>query len=84
MLELNADYCKVITTDDAITNNSLNALLFVNIEKDVAEGLLKEMCLEVRKHKSGKPGMDHCAVIRDSKGLLWNIPRKILESVDKK
>lgn len=79
MLDNADDYCKIITTDDAARKISLNALLFVNIEKSIAEKLMTEPFLEVRKFKSNKPQMDNCAVVKCSDGTMWNIPHVILE-----
>jgi hypothetical protein len=71
MLENKDDYCTVI-------DGSLSALMNAWISKDDAERLLTET-LEVRKFESRK--MPGAAVVKCSKQILWNIPRKILIGV---
>lgn len=77
MLDQKDDYCKII-------DGSLNTLLLVNIDKPIAEKLLKEPCLEVRKYASDKKMMEGCAVVKASDGIMYNIPRKILIATVKK
>ena len=84
MLEHDDDYCRIMIHDDAMKNQAIKALFFVNIEKPDAERLMNEPHLEVRKYRCGKPMMDESAVVKCSKGILWNIPRKILEKAIKK
>jgi hypothetical protein len=71
MLENKDYYCTVI-------DGSLSALTNVWISKTDAERLLTET-LEVRKFESRN--MPDAAVVRCSKRILWNIPRKILIGV---
>jgi hypothetical protein len=83
MLDNADNHCKIITGDDTVNKNSLNALINVNIDKPIALELMAEPHLEVRKFKSEKPLMDNCAVVKSKTGKLWNIPHKILERVEK-
>lgn len=84
MLELKDDYCKIIAADDAERKKSLTELIYVNIDKSIAERLLTEPCLEVRKFKSERKAMFECAVVKCSEGRFWNIPRKILQVTERK
>lgn len=83
MLDNSDDYCKILASNVQEKKSSLNSLINVNIDRARAELLIQEPCLEVRKFRSEKAMMSECAVVKCSSGLLWNIPHKILERVEK-
>jgi hypothetical protein len=80
MLELKDDYCKIMNTP--LVTQTLAYRQLGAFGTEVQQRLINEKYLEVRKFRSAKE--DHCAVVKCSKGVMWNIPRSILEGVEKK
>ncbi len=80
MLENKDNYCKIM--DTPLVQKTLAYRQLGAFGTEVQQQLINEKYLEVRKFKSSKE--EHCAVVRCSKGVMYNIPRSILQGVEKK
>lgn len=83
MLNRTDDYCKVIKEAGAAVIEAKKALESVNIPGVSIADIITAERLEVRRYKSRKPGMDHCAVVKLGEDY-WGIPRHILTVVSNK
>lgn len=72
-------HCRIRTATKEDKEKAMKLLLWLG--KPAAERLLEQPIFEIRKYESGHMEMTHCAVVCCSRGILWAIPRNILERV---
>ncbi len=83
MLHRTDDYCRVINESETAIIEARKALESVSMPSVNIDEIIAAERMEVRKYKSGRPGMDNCAIVKLGKDY-WGIPRHVLTLVPPK
>lgn len=82
MVENSDRYCKIIANTDEEKRKAYSSIAWIG--KVAAERLIAEPVLDIFIVKSTVKNMEHCAVVKCTRGIFYSIPRSILIPISKK
>lgn len=82
MVENSDRYGRIIAGTDDEKRKAYSLIAWIG--KVAAERLMKEPYLDIHIVKSTAKNMEHCAIVKCTRGIFYSIPRSILEPATKK